>query len=185
MKKTVIAAAFVAFTGSAYGADLAGVSLPDTVELGGEELVLNGMGLREKFWVDVYVGALYLPEAADSAETAINMEGPSRVVMHFVHDAPADKVIDGWKEGFTNNNEKAVIDALGDRIATFNGYFDKDIKDGEAVVLDYLPGEGTTVTINGEVKGTIPGADFNRALRAVWLGPKPPSKNFRKGLLGG
>ncbi|HEX7029509.1 MAG TPA: chalcone isomerase family protein [Gammaproteobacteria bacterium] len=184
MKKMLLAAAFVAFTGSAPAAELAGVTLPDTVELGGQELVLNGMGLREKFWVDVYVGALYLPEPADTAETAINMDGPSRVVMHFVHDAPADKIVDGWKEGFANNNEKAVIDALGERIATFNGFFTEDIVEGQAVVLDYVPGQGTTVSIDGEMKGTIEGADFNRALRAVWLGPKPPSKEFRGGLLG-
>ena len=35
--------------------------------VGEQELVLNGMGLREKFWVDVYVGALYLPEPAEQA----------------------------------------------------------------------------------------------------------------------
>lgn len=184
MKKTLLAAAFVAFAGGVSAAELAGVTLPDTASVGGQELVLNGMGLREKFWVDVYVGALYLPEAADTAETAINMEGPGRVVMHFVHDAPADKIVEGWNEGFANNNEKAVIDTLGERIATFNGFFTDDIVEGQAVVLDYVPGEGTTVSIDGETKGTIPGADFNRALRAVWLGPKPPSKDFREGLLG-
>ncbi|HEX6929025.1 MAG TPA: chalcone isomerase family protein, partial [Gammaproteobacteria bacterium] len=58
MKKTLLAAAFVAFAGGVSAAELAGVTLPDTASVGGQELVLNGMGLREKFWVDVYVGAL-------------------------------------------------------------------------------------------------------------------------------
>lgn len=184
MKKLMLAATFAVFAGSVSAAELAGVSLPDTAEVGGQELVLNGMGLREKFWVDVYVGALYLPQVAEQAEAAINMEGPSRMVMHFVHDAPADKVVEGWIEGFNNNNEKAVTDALAERLETFNGFFSKDIKEGEAVVLDYVPGEGTHVSLNGESKGTIEGEDFARALRAVWLGPKPPSKDFRDGLLG-
>lgn len=184
MKKLMLAATFALFAGSVSAAELAGVSLPENAEVAGQELVLNGMGLREKFWVDVYVGALYLPQPATQAEAAINMEGPSRMVMHFVHDAPADKVIEGWVEGFGNNNEKAVTDALAERLETFNGFFAADIKDGEAVVLDYVPGEGTHVSLNGEEKGTIEGEDFNRALRAVWLGPKPPSKNFRAGLLG-
>lgn len=184
MKKILYAAILAAFATGATAAELAGVSLPDNEQVAGEELVLNGLGLREKAWIDVYVGALYLPETTDTAEAAINMQGPSRMVMHFVRDVPADKIVDGWKDGFRNNNEKAVVEGLGDRIETFNAFFTDEIKEGEAVVLDYVPGEGTKVSIAGEEKGVIEGEDFNSALRAVWLGPKPPSRSFQKGLLG-
>ncbi len=45
----------------AIAADLSGVFVDEQINAGnGETLVLNGMGLREKFWVDVYVGSLYL-----------------------------------------------------------------------------------------------------------------------------
>ena len=185
MKKIVLAALVAVFSTSASAAELAGVTLPDNAQVGGQELMLNGLGLREKAWIDVYVGALYLPETTSTAESAINMTGPSRIVMHFVRDVPADKVIDGWKEGFGNNNEKAVVEALGERLEKFNGFFTSEIKEGEAVVLDYVPGEGTKVSIGGEEKGVIEGEDFNSALRAVWLGPKPPSRDFQKGLLAG
>lgn len=184
MRKIMLAATCAAFAVTAHGAELAGVTMADTAEVGGQELVLNGLGLREKAWIDVYVGALYLTEATDQAEAAINAAGPSRMVMHFVRDVPADKIVDGWKEGFANNNEKAVVDALAGRLETFYGFFSNEIREGEAVVLDYVPGEGTHVSIAGEPKGTIEGEDFARALRAVWLGPKPPSRDFREGLLG-
>jgi len=183
MKKLMLAVVFAAFAGGVSAAELAGVTLPDSAEVGGQELTLSGIGLREKAWIDVYVGALYLPEATDKAEAAINMEGPSRMVMHFVRDVPADKIVDGWKEGFRNNNEKAVVEALGERLEKFNSFFSSDIKEGQAVMLDYVPGTGTRVSIDDEDKGSIEGEDFVRALRAVWLGPKPPSKNFKKGLL--
>lgn len=185
MKKFFIAAMFAALSTGAAAAELADVTLPDSAQVAGQELVLNGLGLREKAWIDVYVGALYLPEATKTAESAINMQGPSRMVMHFVRDVPADKIVDGWKDGFRNNNEKAVVEGLGDRIEKFNSFFTKEIKEGEAVVLDYVPGEGTKVSIAGEDKGVIQGAEFNSALRAVWLGPKPPSRDFQKGLLAG
>lgn len=184
MKRILYAAVFAAFASSASAAELAGVALPDSEQVGGQELVLNGLGLREKAWIDVYVGALYLPETTDTAETAINMQGPSRMVMHFVRDVPADKIVDGWNDGFHNNNEKAAVEGLGDRLEKFNSFFSNDIKEGEAVLLDYVPGEGTKVSIAGEEKGVIEGEDFNSALRAVWLGPKPPSRDFQKGLLG-
>jgi hypothetical protein len=49
--------------GELVAAEVAGVSLPDEVvlESTGEKLVLNGVGVRKKFVVKVYVGALYLP----------------------------------------------------------------------------------------------------------------------------
>ena len=41
---------------------LAGVTLPDTAQVAGKDLVLNGLGLRKKFVIKVYVGGLYLPQ---------------------------------------------------------------------------------------------------------------------------
>lgn len=184
MKKAMFVVVFAAFASSASAAELAGVTLPDTAEVGGQELVLNGMGLREKAWIDVYVGALYLPQTTDQAEAAINVDGPTRLVMHFVRDVPADKIVDAWIDGFANNNEESVNEAIAERLEKFNGFFSEDIVEDEAVVLDYVPGQGTTVSIGGEEKGTVEGEDFARALRAVWLGPKPPSEDLRAGLLG-
>ena len=37
---------------------LADVTLPDTVDVKGQKLALNGMGLRKKFVVKVYVAGL-------------------------------------------------------------------------------------------------------------------------------
>lgn len=188
MRKLMLVAVFMAFGVStmsmATAAEMSGVTMPDTVEVGGQELALNGMGMRKKAWFEVYVGTLYLPEKTDKAADAIEVSGPSRMVMQFMRDVPADKIIDGWNDGFANNNGEELRDAIADRIATFNEFFSEDLKKGDIVVMDYVPEEGVHVSINDEEKGTIEGQDFATALRAVWLGPKPPSKNFREGLLG-
>ena len=67
MRKTAILPAIAIFvmasTLSLHAASLAGVTLPDTVQVGSTTLVLNGMGLRTKFMVKVYVAGLYLMEA--------------------------------------------------------------------------------------------------------------------------
>lgn len=184
MKRTVILALAAMAATAVPAGELAGVKVPDTVMLGGQELVLNGMGLREKLWVDVYVGALYLPSKTDKAGEAINTQGPSRMEMHFVHDAPAEKIIDAWNDGFKGNNSAAEVDAIKDRIAKFNDFFRADVKEGDVMVFDMVPGEGTTVTINGEVKGMIEGDDFAKALRAIWVGRNPPTDDLKDGLLG-
>ncbi len=43
-------------------------------------LVLNGAGIRSKFIFDIYVGALYLPRLARTAQAVLAMPGPKRVV---------------------------------------------------------------------------------------------------------
>jgi len=62
------------------------------------------------------------------------------------------------------------------------------ISDGDVILIDYLPGSvpgsGTRVTINGVVKATIAGEDFNRALLRIWLGDKPADSDLKKGMLG-
>ena len=56
--------------------------------------------------------------------------------------------------------------------------------EGDVILLDYVPGTGTSVTINGTKIGTIPGEDFNQALLAVWLGDKPADDGLKEGMLG-
>jgi hypothetical protein len=59
-----------------------------------------------------------------------------------------------------------------------------DMKVGDVIECTVLPGEGTLVTLNGEMKGTIEGDDFAPALLRVWLGSKPPAEELKNGLLG-
>ena len=45
-------------------------------------------------------------------------------------------------------------------------------------------GTGTAVRINDELRGTVAGNAFYRALLKVWLGDKPVSKPLKKAMLG-
>jgi hypothetical protein len=58
------------------------------------------------------------------------------------------------------------------------------VKVGEQMVFTYLPSTGTTIAINGNDKLTIAGPAFSEAIFSVWLGPKPPTANLKKGMLG-
>lgn len=166
---------------SALAGSLAGVNMPDTASVGGQALVLNGMGLREKYFIDVYVGGLYLPAKTTDAAKAIEMDSAKRIVMHFVYsDVPADKVRETFTEGFASVPGAA---AMQDRVNKLNGLM-IDLTTGDEVILDYVPGTGTTVTIKGQVKGTIAGADFMKGLWGVYLGASPPTAKLKAGLLG-
>ncbi len=164
--------------------EVAGVKVPDQITLAGSPLTLNGAGIRSKFFFDIYVGALYLPQKTDNAETAINMPGPKRVLMHFLYKEVArEKLTGGWNEGFENNLSREQFKALQTRLVDFNRLF-VTVKRGDTIELDYLPDSGTQVSINGQVKGRIPGNAFYSALLRVWLGQDPADDDLKEAMLG-
>ena len=169
---------------SAGAATVKGVSFPDTAVIGGRECRLNGVGVRTKIVVSVYLGALYLATPTGDAAAAIAADEPKRIVMHFVHaKVEAEKIREAWREGFAGN-AAATLPQLQERLERFNSWFDADLLKGEQVVLTYLPGTGTEVAVKGTVRGVIEGADFMRALWSVWLGTKPADSGLKKGMLG-
>ncbi|MFV2003814.1 MAG: chalcone isomerase family protein [Gammaproteobacteria bacterium] len=162
------------------------VSLPDSVTIDGTSvpLQLNGMGYRTKFIFKIYVGALYTESRVDSRDAVQALKGPKRIVMHMVYDeVSSEKMADAWKEGFEDNNSDDQLKKLETRLQTFITYF-PDLKEGDVVLLDYVPESGTQVTINGGLKGTIEGADFYAALLDVWLGEEPADDDLKDAMLG-
>lgn len=184
MCAATLVAALAGATGSAGAATVKGVGFPDAATLGGRECRLNGVGVRTKFVVSVYLGALYLATPTGEAAAAIAADEPKRTVMHFVHSkVEAEKIRAAWHEGF-EDNAGAALPQLKERLGRFSGMFDQDLLKGEQIVLTYLPGQGTEVSVKGAVRGVIEGADFMQALWSVWLGEKPVDGGLKKGMLG-
>jgi len=175
-------ALLVVFPVNLHAGTLANVTLPDSVQAGGKTLVLNGMGLRSKMMFKVYVGGLYLEQKSADASAIIKADAPKRVVMHFMRDVSKNQMTDAYKEGFENNAPDAMKTMKGE-IDRFLAALEA-IKEGQEMSVTYVPGTGTTLTINGQEKLTIAGPGFAQALFSVWLGPKPPNESLKKGLLG-
>ena len=160
---------------------LAGVTMPDTATVGGQPVVLNGMGLREKYFIDVYVGGLYLPQKTIDSTTAITSDGPKRLTMHFVYKAVTkDQQVESYEEGL-----KRVPNGVA-QARSFRTLYEmlEDVHSGDRILFDYTPGTGTTVTVKGAVKGTIEGSGFMNVLWGVYLGSSPPTVKLKNGMLG-
>ena len=50
--------------------------------------------------------------------------------------------------------------------------------------LDRLSPDETLKAESDQLRGTIPGVDFQRALLAIWLGEHPADASLKRGLLG-
>jgi Chalcone isomerase-like len=163
---------------------LADVTLPDKVDVGGQTLVLNGLGLRSKFFIKVYVGGLYLPQKEKSPAAILSGDTPRRMVMHFLYSVKKDQMCDAWNEGLEQNTPKAPADVKKE-FQTLCSWMEA-IPSGHELVLTYVPGTGTTVEVNGKSKGTLPGKPTADAILNTWIGPDPgPGKDFKKAVLGG
>ena len=186
MRKTVLPLAVVSFVllsmFQLQAATLAGVTLPDTAQVGGKNLVLNGLGLRTKVIVKVYVAGLYVEQKSSDPNTLIKSDTPKQIVMKFLHGASKNQMSDAFNESFSDNSPDAVKTMKGD-IDRLLGTLEP-INSGDTMVFTYVPGTGTTYSLNGKDKVTIAGPAFAQVLMSVWLGPKPPNADLKKGLLG-
>ena len=186
MRKCALSLAVLLFLASAPfagdAATLAGVTLPDTVQVEGTSLVLNGLGVRKKFVVKVYVAGLYLKQKSSDAGAILKAEEPKRLVMHFVHGASKEQMADAFAESFRNNSPDAAK-SLKAEVDRFLGALEP-IKEGDEMIFTYLPGKGTSFTVQGKEKLTIAAPGFGPLLFSVWLGPKPPNADLKQGLLG-
>ncbi len=183
MRRWIVIALVLAVAAPVWAGELAGVVMPDQVQVGGKTLVLNGMGIRKKLWIKVYVGGLYLERPTHDAAEAIAAPGYKRVVMHFLTNKATKKRMDrAWWEGFEKNSPE-MVDALRGRIEQLVGFFG-DMKVGDEIVFTFDPEGKVTAELNGQVKGEIQGKDFAQALLKVWLGPHPPTEDLKAGLLG-
>ena len=167
----------------AQATEIAGVTVPATVDAGGQSLVLNGAALRKKSIVKVYVAGLYLPAKSSDADAILAADAPRALRMQFVRDVGKDKMCEAWDESLKNNTPGADAQLQGE-FKDLCGWM-QDLKKGDVMTFTYVPASGTTVDIAGTRKGTIAGKPFADALFKSWIGPKPgPGEGFKRDLLG-
>jgi hypothetical protein len=170
-------------------AEVGGIKLADKMrfDTGGPELVLNGAGIRTRFVVKVYVAGLYLTEKKGAAADAIALGGPKRVSITMLRDVGAQQFNDALVEGFRANNSAAEVEKLKGPLDELSAVMSAlgEAKKGSVIALDFVPGTGTRVLVDGAAKGKpIAGDEFYRGLLRIWLGDKPVDGDLKKGMLG-
>ena len=182
---TLVAGVALAWSAAVHAVEVGGVNVADKASVGGQELVLNGAGVRTRAIFKVYVASLYVPAKA-TTPAAVLAKGPRRIQMTLLRNLSADQLADALVDGLKDNNsegELAAVKAQQEQmVAVMKGF--GEVKEKDVVALDYVEG-ATRILLNGQVKATIPGDAFNAALTRVWLGDKPVQADLKKSLLGG
>ncbi|PHV11458.1 chalcone isomerase family protein [Chitinimonas sp. BJB300] len=184
--KKVVAALLMSASMVGSAVEIGGVKLDDTLKVGGSDLVFNGGGIRVKYMIaKVYVGALYTAQKTNDPNLVINAPTARRMQITMLRDVAADDLYVSFIDGLQENISSDEFSAFKPRIQEMSAIFQavKEVKKGDVIALDFIPGKGTQIMVRGQVKNVIAGDDFAKALLKIWLGPKPVSSDLKKDLL--
>lgn len=161
-----------------------GVSLPNTETFQGQTLNLNGAGVREKLWIDLYAGGLYLAKKTSDAAEVITSNEPMSIKLHIVSKLiTSEKMIEAVNEGFENSTG-GDTKALASEIKKFKSFFMAEIKKDDVFDIVYLPDTGVTAYKNDKELGTIKGIAFKKALFGIWFSNRPADDDLKEAMLG-
>ncbi len=164
--------------------EIAGISMPDALQADGQTLVLNGAGVRTKYFIDLYVGGLYLKQKTGDAGKIMASDEPMAIRLHIISSLiTSEKMEVATREGFINATGGAAA-PLADRIESFIGVFREKINKEDVYEFVYAPGAGTKISKNGKIKTTIQGIDFKKSLFGIWLCAKPAQESLKAHMLG-
>jgi hypothetical protein len=168
----------------AHAAKLGDVQMPDTLQVDGKTLHLNGYGLRKYsiFGIHIYVASLYLEHLSTNPEEIIRSPETKLLSVRFERNVSANAARKAWRIGLANNctapchlDPNDVERFLADVPAMHNG-------DNYSLLFTR---DGANVTVSGRPIGAISQPQFAKAMLATFLGPKPASARLKRELLQG
>lgn len=185
---TILAAAlFWPLASPAQTTDVAGVKFPNTVQVGNANLRLNGAGIRYKVVFKVYAAALYLSEKATTPEAALAAPGPRRLQVVMLRDIDGNELGKLFTKGMEQNAPREEFSKSITGIMRMSDIFSnrKKLLTGESFAVEWLPGTGTMISVNGKPEGApVKEPEFYSALMKIWLGNSPADAQLKEALLG-
>ncbi|PCJ35814.1 MAG: chalcone isomerase [Moraxellaceae bacterium] len=165
--------------------EIGGIDMPNTMTGEGYTLELNGAGIRDKFFMEVYVGGLYLKNKTNNAPDIINANEPMAIRLHITSNIITSKRMRNASiEGFDNALDGIKDESLQTKINSFLATYTEKIKKGDIFEMIYTPNKGVDIFKNTVFITTIDGFSFKKALFGIWLCNTPPQKSLKKGMLG-
>ncbi|MFG6467395.1 chalcone isomerase family protein [Roseateles sp. BYS87W] len=168
--------------------EVANVKYEPTADLAGQKLVLNGAGIRYKFVVKVYTAGLYLTHKAGSTAEVLSTPGPKRIHIQMLRDIDGNELGKLFTKGMESNAPRDEFVKCINGVLKLSEVFAsrKQLNTGDSFSVDYVPGIGSTLLVNGKtaMPEPIKEPEFFSALLRIWLGDKPADDGLKDALLG-
>lgn len=161
--------------------EIADTSFASKVQLSSGDATLQGVSLlRYKNIFKLYSGALYLGD--DGSTFPVNRSG--RFEVEYLRNINAQDLVTSGQKNLEAKYPIEKLASIQDRLDQMNTWWKRTMYKGDRAAISYIPGKGTSLEINGELQGTIPGEDFAEMYFSIWFGPGEVDARFRRELLG-
>ncbi|UZG43963.1 chalcone isomerase family protein [Caldimonas thermodepolymerans] len=167
--------------------DTAGVRYDPQIQLHGATLQLNGAGERYKAIFKVYAAGLYLTQKAATPEAVFRAAGPRRMHIVMLREIDANELGKLFTRGIEQNaSREDFVKSIPGTIRLGEIFAaKKKLAAGESFQVDWIPGTGTQILVNGQPMGEpIKEPEFYNALLKIWLGAHPADAALKEALLG-
>jgi Chalcone isomerase-like len=157
------------------------------IELKGTALVHNGSGIRYKAVFKVYEASLYLTRKAGTPDEVMAAPGPKRLHIQMLREIDAGELGKLFTRGVEDNALKGEMSRLVPGLIRMGQVFSdqKKLKSGDTFSIDWIPGQGTLITVKGVQQGEpFKEPEFFAALMRIWLGNSPADWQLKDALLG-
>ena len=143
-----------------------------------QQLALKNQAVLTYLWADVYAAALYAP-ADLGAKPAWEQQKALRLVLYYFREIDRNDVITAANTTLERQQASARLKPELDQLhASF-----RNIRSGDRYALDFHPGRGLNLEINGQVVFSSRNDTLARAYLGIWLAPKGLSDDLRGKLL--
>lgn len=170
---------------AAMAATKAGVTLPDTIQVDGSTLQLNGIGVRSFTILHIrgYVGGLYLRTRSNDVGSILAQPNPKVLTIRYVHAGTQAQLNKLYMDSSrTYCTRHACTDADKTAFMALLAAI-RPVQPGDYssfVVTD----RSVQVLLNGAQVANIPDPHFGNVILDSDLGTTAPSAELRDGLLG-
>lgn len=181
LQSIFITVLLLALSSSAYALN----GIPPTLKVAGKDLVLNGAGVKTKFFHSAYSTGLYLAQKNNNAKSIIMANSTMAIRMKIVSKhATLDKVKKGFLRGFKNSSNGNTASVQPQINQFMKMGFNMKIKKGDVFDFIYNPAQGIRLIKNNKQLAIIKGLPFKQTLFGIWLSNKPTQASLKAALLG-
>lgn len=183
--RTIAALLLALAAAGAAALELEGLPIPDSEQVQGERLLLNGAAVRRVAFLKMDVAALYLPERQRAADAVAALPGVKRVRVVLLRDVPSSLLARKFRSDLvgvsTPQEWDQVLRDVDVLVGSFGGVA---LQRGDVITLDWQPGAGLLPSHNGRtLAAPIGGELLYQLVLRIFVGPSADAQT-RAHLLG-
>ena len=152
LRRLACAAVLGGAMGGAWAAvEVSGVTLDETVTVGGQPLTLNGAGYRKRGYFKIDVTALYTAQKVGTVEALEKAPGAKRLQLAIQQDISGSQASRYFLIDFEASATPAEFAQLINEVSQIGGIYSAlpKIRKGDIVAIDIVPGKGAMASLNG------------------------------------